>query len=281
MDMPVNVPVDDPNADTEWNDILRQHGIIPEKPPDRTKEIEEALEEADRIRFEHRLEEKDLDELDELEDDEDEEFLEGYRRQRMGELRDLRDASVYGQVFHVQKPEYNAEVTEASAKGAVLVLLTSSEGMNEESRLMEELWRQLAQKFGEVKFCQMQGNLCIEGYPDRNTPTILVYKDKDIQRQIVTLKELKGANTSLEDLEGVLLDCGAVKYGDWRLRSKEPKVAEGESGVARWHVHVRAVRCRVPAALTASSVGPAREQAGVRWMLQRMVTRRHFSRTAT
>jgi hypothetical protein len=28
-DMPINVPVDDPNADTEWNDILRAKGISP------------------------------------------------------------------------------------------------------------------------------------------------------------------------------------------------------------------------------------------------------------
>ena len=228
MDMPVEVPVDDPNEDTEWNDILRQHGIIPEKPPDRTAEIEEALEEAEKIRWERRLEEKDLDELDELEDDEDEDFLDEYRQKRLGELKDLRNASVYGQVFHLNKPEYSKEVTEASAKTAVLVLLTSSSGLNEESQLMIDLWRQLAQKFGEVKFCQMQADLCIEAYPDRNTPTILVYKDKDIKRQIVTLKELKGMQTSLEDVEGILIDVGAIKYGDWRVRNSAPKPAEDE-----------------------------------------------------
>lgn len=226
--MPVQVPVDDPNADTEWNDILRKHGIIPEKPPDRTAEIEEALAEAEQIRWQRRLEDKDLDELDELEDDEDEEFLDEYRQKRMGELRSLRDASVYGQVFPLQKPEYQKEVTDTSAKTSVFVLLTSSSGTNPESQLAIELWRQLAVKFGEVKFCQMQADLCIEGYPDRNTPTILVYKDKDIKRQIVTLKELKGLQTSMEDVEGVLIDVGAVKYGDWRLRNREAKAAEEE-----------------------------------------------------
>lgn len=79
MDMPVNVPVDDPNADTEWNDILRKHGVIPEKPPSPTPMIQEALEEARRLAHEDRLEGKDLDELAELEDEEDEDFLEQYR----------------------------------------------------------------------------------------------------------------------------------------------------------------------------------------------------------
>lgn len=166
--------------------------------------------------------------MDELEDDEDEEFLGEYRQKRLNELNDLRNASVYNQVFYLQKPEYSREVTNASTKSPVLVLLTSSSGTNPESQLMIELWRQLASKFGEVKFCQMQADLCIEGYPDRNTPTILVYKDGDIKRQIVTLIELKGLKTSMEDLEGVLLDWGAVRYGDWRLRSREPKQAEVE-----------------------------------------------------
>jgi hypothetical protein len=61
------------------NDILRKHGVIPEKPPSPTPMIEEALQEARRLAHENRLEGKDLDELAELEDDEDEDFLESYR----------------------------------------------------------------------------------------------------------------------------------------------------------------------------------------------------------
>lgn len=61
------------------NDILRKHGIIPEKPPSPTPIIEEAILEAQRRAHENRLEDKDLDELDALEDEEDEEFLEQYR----------------------------------------------------------------------------------------------------------------------------------------------------------------------------------------------------------
>jgi hypothetical protein len=95
MNIPVNVPVDDPYEDTEWyqtprrkaptsanmirNDILRKHGIIPEKPPSPTPVVEEAILEEKRIAHEKRLEDKDLDELAALEDEEDEEFLEQYR----------------------------------------------------------------------------------------------------------------------------------------------------------------------------------------------------------
>lgn len=121
-----------------------------------------------------------------------------HRQKRMNELSELQSASVYNQVYPVQKPDYSREVTEASSKAFVLVLLTSSTGTNPESQLMIELWRELAKKFGDVKFCQMQANLCIEGYPDRNTPTVLVYKDGEIKKQIVTLKDLNGVKTNME-----------------------------------------------------------------------------------
>ena len=61
------------------NDILRNHGVIPEKPPSPTSMIQEALREAQKEAHENRLEDKDLDELNDLEDEEDEAFLDQYR----------------------------------------------------------------------------------------------------------------------------------------------------------------------------------------------------------
>lgn len=236
-DVPMNVPIDDPNADTEWNDILRKHGVIPEKPPSPTPMIQEALEEARRLAHENRLEGKDLDELAELEDEEDEDFLESYRKKRMAELSTTTAASIYNQVYHLQKPDYSKDVTEASKKAHVLVLLTSSQGTNTESRVLIEIWRELAKRFGDVKFCQMRADLCIEGYPDKNTPTVLVYRDGDIRRQIVTLRELNGPRTSVQDVEKLLVDVGAVKLGDSRLQRKREnpeastnKIRQGTTG---------------------------------------------------
>ncbi|KAH7067073.1 thioredoxin-like protein [Paraphoma chrysanthemicola] len=233
-DMPVEVPVDDPNADTEWNDILRKHGVIPEKPPSPTPMIQEALEEARKLAHENRLEGKNLEELDELEDLEDDDFLDSYRQKRMAELATTTAASVYNQVYHLQKPDYSRDVTEESQKAYIFVLLTSSQGTNTESRVMIEIWRELATRFGDVKFCQMRADLCIEGYPDKNTPTVLIYKDGDIKKQLVTLRELGGVRTKTAgtytrflsvhlggDLEKLLVDIGAVKLGDQRLHKKQ------------------------------------------------------------
>ncbi|KAI9889515.1 MAG: hypothetical protein M1814_005209 [Vezdaea aestivalis] len=217
MDMPVNVPVDDPNADTEWNDILRKHGVIPEKPPSPTPLIEEALNEARRLAHENRLEGRDLDELDELEDEEDEVFLEQYRKRRLAELSTIQKTSLFNQVFPLQKPDYANDVTEASKKAFVLVHLTSAIGSNIESRLLSELWRSAAQKFGDVKFCEIRADLCIEGYPERNCPTILVYRDTEIRKQVVTLKELGGEGTTMRELEKLLVSVGAVSETDARV----------------------------------------------------------------
>lgn len=158
--------------------------------------IEEALVEARRLAHENRLEGKDLDELDELEDEEDEDFLNQYRQKRMAELSQITKSSVFNQVYPIQKPDYARDVTEASKDAWVFVLLTAPSEGNAESKLAIELWRQLAQRFGDLKFCQMRADLCIEGYPERNCPTILVYKDGDIKKQVVTLKDLGGTKTT-------------------------------------------------------------------------------------
>lgn len=217
-DMPVQVPIDNPNADTEWNDILRKHGIIPEKPKDAEPIIQEALVEAHYRAHANRLEDKDLDELAALEDDEDELFLEAYRQKRMAEINALATASKYGSVYPVQKVDFTREVTEASKEAVVCVFLSSDSDGNIESRVLGEIWRELAVKFGDVKFCQIRAGMCIEGYPERNTPTILVYKGGDIVKQVVTLAGFSGVKTRGSELEGLLVSVGAVKEGDSRLR---------------------------------------------------------------
>ncbi|OQE28715.1 hypothetical protein PENSTE_c003G03035 [Penicillium steckii] len=208
-----------PNEDTEWNDILRQHGIIPEKPKDPEPLIQEALLEATRKAHENRLEDKDIDELDALEDEEDEDFLQQYRQKRLAELNTLQQTSLFNQVYPLQKVDYAREVTDASNNAFVLVNLTS-QGANVESRVLTELWRQMAAKFGDIKFCEIRADMCIEGYPEKNTPTILVYKDTEIKRQLITLRELNGPRTKVEDLEKLLIDLGALKESDVRLKKR-------------------------------------------------------------
>jgi hypothetical protein len=72
----------DPNEDTEWNDILRDKGILPPKGPSDLEILEQAIEEAVEAKAAQessRFEGLDLDELDELEDLEDDRILLAYR----------------------------------------------------------------------------------------------------------------------------------------------------------------------------------------------------------
>ena len=192
--------------------------------------IEEALVEGRRLAHENRLEGKDLDELDELEEDEDEAFLEQYRQKRMAEISELQKKAIHGSVYPISKPDYQREVTDASQNGPVFVNLTSGEGTNVESRVLSDLWKQAAREYGDIKFCEIRANQAIENYPDRNCPTILVYKNGDIAKQVVTLMTIGGVKANMRNIDDILVEVGAVPESDMRVvkRRREAEDAEEE-----------------------------------------------------
>ncbi len=189
--------------------------------------IEEAILEARRLAHENRLEGKDLDELDELEDEEDESFLEQYRQKRMQELSALQKKSKHGSVYPISKPEYSREVTEASMEGPVFVNLTSSLG-NVESRVLSQLWRQAAQEYGDIKFCEMRAAQAIENYPEKNCPTILVYNKGDIVKQIVTLMTVGGVKMGMAEVDKLLIEVGAIRDNDMRVMKRMRAAEDAE-----------------------------------------------------
>lgn len=210
------IPVEvDPNEDTEWNDILRSHGIIPEKPPSPTAELEAALEEAIQAQHENRLQSKDLDELNELEDDEDEEFLNFYKQQRMKQIQELSSKKKYGQIYPINKQEYEKEITLCSEECFVLLHMTCSSQI--QSRVLTNIFENLSKKFPEIKFCEIMANRCVENYPDTNCPTLIIYHKTHVVKQFITLTQLGGNDCKIADIENVLIDIKAVDINDKRL----------------------------------------------------------------
>ncbi|KAJ1673275.1 phosducin, partial [Spiromyces aspiralis] len=69
-----------PDEDTEWNDILRKHGILPKKVEINQNDLYDKVVEEHQKREEERLDRLNLDELAELEDEEDDRVLEQYRQ---------------------------------------------------------------------------------------------------------------------------------------------------------------------------------------------------------
>lgn len=213
-DQKVQVEVD-PTEDTEWNDILRSKGIIPEKEPDPTEQLEEALADAIAKQHENRLEDLDIDELEALEDEEDEDFVAIYKQKRMAEMRQLASREKFGSIYPISKPEWQREVTEASKDATVFVHLSNESQL--QSRLLSIILREAAQKFKEIKFCEIEGQRAIEGYPEKNCPTILIYKDGELVKQLVTLLMLNGNDTTLKHVEALLVDLGSIDIKDKRL----------------------------------------------------------------
>lgn len=215
----MNVEVN-PNEDTEWNDILRAHGVIPERAPSPTAQLEAALEESIQKAQDNRLEDKTLDELEALEDEEDEAFLETYKLKRMAEIQNLASKEKFGSLQSISKPEYTDEVTNAS-KNDVYVLLHIMYPGVPQSKLLTGLFRRSAEKFRDIKFVEIDARQINENYPSTNCPTILVYHNTNVAKQYVTLAQLGGNSTTLSDIEEMLISLGAVKDSDRRLIKNE------------------------------------------------------------
>ena len=237
----------DPTQDTEFHDALRAHGIIPPKPPSRSPSPE--LPTAGELRTQA-LKQATVDDLDlELEnelDDEEEKLLEKIRRQRMSQLRAETKRERFGRVYPISRPDYTREVTQASREdpdanpesqrqggedeedddknpaskadkqrlgGTGVVCFLYKDGIDT-CRLLAGYLDTLAAKYPATKFVSIVGDQCIPNYPDRNLPTLLIYRNGELHRQIVGLRPeigLDGMKTKCEDIELLLTAVGAIQ----------------------------------------------------------------------
>ncbi|KAI9101142.1 thioredoxin-like protein [Phlyctochytrium arcticum] len=199
------------SEDTEWNDALRKQGIIPAKEVEVTEDdINDMIDKAIQSKYGSKpLEERDLDELDELEDEEDDRVLESYRRQRMAEMNSAARLEKYGSVPQISKPDYQAEVTDASKHTWVILHLFQSH--IPACKLINGILDRLAHKYPATKFLKIVADQCIPNYPDKNTPTLLVYGEGDLKRNLVGIDSLGGISTTVDHLEKMLKAAGAIK----------------------------------------------------------------------
>ncbi len=203
----------DPNEDTEWNDILRAKGIIPEKPKE--KEITEdqivaMLEKTVKEKTgEKAMEDMTLDELDELEDEEEERILEEMRRKRMREIKERQERAKFGDVREISAQDYVQEVNKAG-DGVYVVLHLYKQGVPL-CALINRYVGELAAKFPSVKFLKSISTTCIPNYPDRNLPTIFVYHEGEMKAQLAGPHNFRGMNMSAEEFEYILGRTGAIE----------------------------------------------------------------------
>jgi len=202
----------DPNEDTEWNDILRAKGILPpkEKKDITEDDIVNMLEETiQKKQGGKNLEDMDLDELDELEDDEEEAILLRMRQQRIAEIKASMQKPTFGDVREITAVDYVQEVNKAG-EGIMVVLFLYKQGIPL-CQLINEYMSRIARRFKETKFLRAISTTCIPNYPDKNVPTMFVYYEGAMKAQKVGPHEFRGMNLTEDELEYILGTTGAIQ----------------------------------------------------------------------
>lgn len=203
----------DPNEDTEWNDVLRAKGIIPPKEAEVTEDqIVDLVEQSVQQKAnggQKAMEDMDLDELDLLEDEEDERVLAEYRQKRIAEMKRLQAKEIYGSVKEISAQDYVMEVNKAG-DGVFVVLHLYKQGIPL-CTLINQYLSQLAAKFPATKFLKSISTVCIPNYPDKNLPTVFVYFEGEMKTQWVGPISFGGMNLTIDELEWKLSEVGAVK----------------------------------------------------------------------
>ncbi|XP_069061949.1 phosducin-like protein 2 [Pleurodeles waltl] len=200
----------DPNEDTEWNDVLRDFGIIPPKKEEKD-EIEEMVlklqKEAEGKPYE-RMTLQDLKEAEDEFDEDDERAIEQYRQQRLLEWKYLQKTKVFGELTEIPGDQYINEVTNAR-EGTWVVIHLYRSGIPM-CTVVDTHLGVLARKFPETKFLKANVNSCIPNYHDTYLPTVIVYKNGQIMGQYIGLNECGGMHLKVEELEWKLTEVGAI-----------------------------------------------------------------------
>lgn len=170
---------------TEWEDIhVKLGNYLPREKEPTTAELSiKAMNEAETY---DPLEKKGLEDLKELEDDLDDNFLEEYRKKRMNELKAAAKKPYFGKVIEINKQDYIDEVTKAAKD--VFVVLSLYQDYIPESLLVNKCMEVLAGKYTDVKFVKITATKCVDRFPDDNCPSILIYRNTAIHKQLIPLK---------------------------------------------------------------------------------------------
>ncbi|TFY70673.1 hypothetical protein EVG20_g2325 [Dentipellis fragilis] len=205
-----------PNEDTEFNEALRKHGILPPReptPPTPSPPASPTLEE--------RLENFSIKELQEIgedaNDDEVERYVQEMRAKRIAEMKHEARLGKFGEVIPISREDYTREVTEASEvdevgdekkSGTAVVLFLYKDGIPRSDLTFKHV-RTLAARYKRTKFVSIVGDKCIENLPDTRVPMFICYKKGKIICQITSWGADK--EPQIEGLEALLILHGVLE----------------------------------------------------------------------
>ncbi|XP_054716210.1 phosducin-like protein 3 isoform X2 [Uloborus diversus] len=204
----------DPNADTEWNDALRRHGILPPKEKEFTEDeivniVENTVQEKLRDSSQKNLEDLSLDDLDLVEDEEDERVLLEYRKKRLAEMKELASKEIFGDVRDISASDYVQQVNKAGP--GIWVVLHLYKPVVPLCCMINNYLCTLSKKFPAVKFLRSLSDTCIQNYPDKNLPTIFIYYEGELKEKFIGAEAFGNLNFKCDELEWMLSEVGALK----------------------------------------------------------------------
>ncbi|KAI0831672.1 thioredoxin-like protein [Trametes gibbosa] len=203
-----------PNEDTEFNEALRKHGILPPRPPTPRSPSPPPAPTLDE-KYAHYTAAQLRELAAEAPDDETERILEAMRRKRLQEARRIEMAR-FGRVYPISREDYTREVTEASKvneegdeqeRGTGVVVLLYKDGIAHSDRAKEYI-NIIAQRHPHTKFVSIVGDKCIPNLPDARLPMLIIYRKGEVLNQLVAW----GADRErkIEEMEAVLILAGGI-----------------------------------------------------------------------
>ncbi|EFC47110.1 predicted protein [Naegleria gruberi] len=200
--------------ETEWTVLQRQHGNLPELPEeeevDKVAYFKSAKEE-----FQNQYAGATLEQINELEQDskyneEEDDFLQQIKARRLLELKQKQMATKFGGVQEISATEYVKEVCQTPDKTTFVVVHLYAPAI-EDCKILDDRLTKLSNKFLEVKFVRIRGSAAIPNFPEKNCPTLLIYRGGNNVAQFVGLGKIGGREMTANDLEWILSTIGVVK----------------------------------------------------------------------
>ena len=188
---------------TEWDDIQRKLGNLPPLEEPAPSAAEEKLAEAVRVAEQYGRSEA------AAADDEPSGEAAELAQLRAKRLEELKRSGRFGSLIAITHAQFVSEVNHAE-EGVGVVVFLFKKG-HYASAYMQTLLEKLAAKFRDVKFVTIGHTDCIKDYPDRNLPTLLIYRNDDLLRQCVGTAAFGGDAYGIDDVEWELADAGLVR----------------------------------------------------------------------
>ena len=195
-------------ATTEWGDMQRKLGNWKPLTKKRNTNDERNNKTLWFPRVEKKTREDDAgkdgkdDDDESIDDDEEEDyaFMASYREKRISEMilkskskREEHAKKTFGGVRRIERDEWTTEVTSSSYEIPVVVLLVKEN--NAACDRLEKIVEDLADKYRtKTKFVRADATEIIPNYPERNTPTIILYRNGDVVENIVGIEQFGGRN---------------------------------------------------------------------------------------